>query len=229
MKERSQELFLNRVFLREHKTRFLCSVELEGQEVECYIPASCKLSKFVDLSGKQVILQPVKKSEARTHYAVYAAKFGRSYILLNLAEANRIVEEQLYRRYFSFLGKRKRIHREYTVEGYKTDLFIEDTNTLIEVKTLLAFNQEGCFPSMNSKRAVQQLEKISSLLDSGYKVCYIILSLNSAVAVVKVNSALREYYRLFQECLRKGMDCRGFSVKLKDIKPEIYGKVEIRM
>ena len=60
MKERSQELFLNRVFLREHKTRVLCSVELEGQEVECYIPASCKLSKFVDLSGKQVILQPVK-------------------------------------------------------------------------------------------------------------------------------------------------------------------------
>lgn len=145
MEEKSQEQFLKGIFLKEHKTRFLCSVELEGQEVECYIPASCKLSKFVELSGRQVILQSVKKSEARTHYAVYAAKIGRSYVLLNLTEANRIVEEQLYRRYFSFLGKRKRIHREYTVDGYKTDLFIEDTNTLIEVKTLLSFNQEGFF------------------------------------------------------------------------------------
>lgn len=219
--------YVSGIFLREHKTRFLCSVELEGQEVECYIPASCKLSKFVNLSGKQVILQPVKKSEARTHYAVYAAKIGRSYVLLNLTEANRIVEDQLYRRYFSFLGKRKHIQRECTVQGYKADLFIEDTNTLIEVKTLLAFNQEGSFPSMDSKRAVQQLEKISSLLDSGYKVCYLILSLSPAVKKIAVNPMFEEYYKVFGECINKGMVCRGFAIQLKNLKPEICSKIDV--
>lgn len=216
-------------FLREQKTRFLCDVDIEGSEVECYIPASCKLSRFVDLSGSQVVLQSVKKSKARTQYAIYAAKLNRSYVLLNLSEANRVVEEQLYRRYFSFLGKRKQIRREVTIEGYKSDLYLENSHTLIEVKTLLSFEKVGCFPSIESSRAIQQLENILELLNSGYRVCYMIMSLNPSVKAIRVNPAMEEYYRLFRECCKKGMDCRGFSVKLKAMKPEICGKTEIIM
>lgn len=104
--------FLKAIFVREQNTRFLCDVRLGDAEIECYIPASCKLSKLIDLTGKEVILQPVESKKARTDYSVYAARLGRYYVLLNLAEANRILETQLHRRYFSFLGKRKKVHRE---------------------------------------------------------------------------------------------------------------------
>lgn len=213
-------------FLREQKTRFLCDVLIEDQEEECYIPASCKLSKFVDLTGKQVVLQAVDNPRARTRYSVYAAKLGRRYVLLNLAEANRVVERQLQRRLFAYLGKRKQVRREVTINDYKADLFIEDTQTLVEVKTLLAFEKEGCFPSMDSKRAVEQLRKISKLLETGYRVNYMIVSLNPTVERIKLNEELAEYCNLFQECVDKGMGAQAFSVRLSNMVPEIISGPE---
>jgi len=219
--------FLKAIFVREQNTRFLCDVRLGDAEIECYIPASCKLSKLIDLTGKEVILQPVESKKARTDYSVYAARLGRYYVLLNLAEANRILEAQLHRRYFSFLGKRKKVHREKTIDGYKTDLYIEDTDTLIEVKTLLSFDEEGSFPSMISTRAEQQLERLSELLDKGYKVCYIVMSLNPKVKSIRLNSSYDRYCQLFSECLDKGMLVRGFSIRLKDLEPEIYKEIDV--
>ena len=219
--------YIKGIFLKEQKTRFLCDVLVEDEEVECYIPASCKLSKFVDLTGKEVVLQPIANKKSRTDYSVYAARLGRNYVLLNLAEANRVVENQLHRRYFSFLGKRQKVYREKVIDGYKVDLYVEDTNTLIEVKTLLSFDREDSFPSMASMRAEQQLKKLSDLLDQGYKVCYIIISLNSKVKLIYVNEAFDRYCQLFHECLDKGMECRGFSIKLRNMVPDISGIVEI--
>ena len=56
----------------------------------------------------------------RTAYAVYAVKYGKQYIMLNLAQANRVIETQLSRKYFSFLGKRKNISHEVCIDSYKT-------------------------------------------------------------------------------------------------------------
>lgn len=217
--------YIKGTFLREQKTRFLCEVLVEDNEVECYIPSSCKLSKFVDLTGKEVVLQPVENQNSRTEYSVYATRLGRYYILLNLAEANRVVENQLHRRYFSFLGKRQSVYREKVIEGYKADLYVEDTKTLIEVKTLLSLEEEGIFPSMVSNRAEEQLKKFSALLDRGYKVCYLVISLNPRVRAIRLNPALETYFWLFRECVSKGMEYRSFSVKLKDMKPVICGTV----
>nr|DAL27193.1 MAG TPA_asm: Sugar fermentation stimulation protein [Caudoviricetes sp.] len=218
--------YIKGTFLREQKTRFLCDVAVGGKEIECYIPASCKIGKLVDLTGKEVVLQPVESIKARTDYSVYTARFGRYYVLLNLAEANRVLEAQLHRRYFSFLGKRKRTYREKVIEGYKTDLYIEDTNTLIEVETLLSFDEEGSFPSITSIRAEQQLEKLSELLDRGYNVVYIVMSLNPKVKSIVLNNNYVRYCQLFRVCLDKGMEVKGFSIRLKDMKPEIYSRID---
>lgn len=218
--------YIKGTFLREQKTRFLCDVAVGDKEIECYIPASCKIGKLVDLTGKEVVLQPVESIKARTDYSVYAARFGRYYVLLNLAEANRVLEAQLHRRYFSFLGKRKRTYREKVIEGYKTDLYIEDTNTLIEVKTLLSFDEEGSFPSITSIRAEQQLEKLSELLDRGYNVVYIVMSSNPKVKSIVLNNNYVRYCHLFRVCLDKGMEVKGFSIRLKDMKPEIYSRID---
>ncbi|WP_154497265.1 DNA/RNA nuclease SfsA [Waltera intestinalis] len=217
--------YIKGTFLREQKTRFLCDVVVDNKDVECYIPVSCKISKLVDLTGKEVVLQPVENINARTKFSVYAARLGKYYVLLNLAEANRVLEAQLQRRYFSFLGKRKKIYREKVIEGYKTDLYIDDTNTLIEVKTLLSFDEEGKFPSMTSVRAEQQLEKLSELLDKGYKVIYIVMSLNPKVKSIVLNNDYGRYCQLFRACLDKGMKVKGFSIRLKDMRPEIYSRI----
>lgn len=164
------------------------------------------------------------KLDGSSYYSY--TELGRYYVLLNLAEANRVLEAQLHRRYFSFLGKRKRTYREKVIESYKTDLYIEDTNTLIEVKTLLSVDEEGVFPSITSTRAEQQLEKLSELLDRGYNVVYIVMSLNPKVKSIVLNNEYGRYCQLFRTCLDKGMEVKGFSIRLKDMKPEIYRRID---
>ena len=96
-------------FQAEIKNRFLCSVNIGGKDAVCYIPSSCRLSNFIDMTGRTVLLRPIETPNTRTAYAVYAVKYRKGFILLNLAQTNRVNEAQIRRRYFSFLGVRKKI------------------------------------------------------------------------------------------------------------------------
>lgn len=215
------------VFKTEIKNRFLCDVLVNGEETICYIPSSCRLSNFLDLRNREVLLKPTKTMGARTPYAVYAVKYGRRYILVNLSLANKIIEKQLYRRYFSFLGSRKKVSHEIKIKDYKTDLFVHDTNTIIEIKSLLIFEKSGIFPTVYSERAINQLKKISNLLDNGYRACYIFVSLNPYVKSIDVNREIGEYYKAFSECVNKGMSYFGCSIQLRDTMPDIYSRIDV--
>ena len=89
-----------------------------------------------------------RAKDARTEYAIYAVKIKNEFILLNLSQANRIIEEALPKRRFSFLGLRRQIVREKKIGGYKSDLYIEDTKTLIEIKSILSFQKTALFLSL---------------------------------------------------------------------------------
>lgn len=215
------------IFRTEIKNRFLCSVSIDGKDVICYIPSSCRLGNFIDMEGRAVLLKPIETPNSRTQYAVYAVKYRRNYILLNLAQANRIIEAQIKRRYFSFLGTRKKVSREFKIGNYKTDIFIHDTNTLIEIKSTVSFSRESIFPTVYSERAVKQLKEISHLLDEGYHACYILVSLNQSVKEIAINKQVEDYYRAFMECVKKGMTYCAFSVRLHEQIPEIYARIKV--
>ena len=227
--ELNQLDFVYGIFQSEIKNRFLCTVKINDEDVTCYIPSSCRLSNFIDMNGRSVLLKPVTTPNARTSYAVYAVKYKRGYILLNLAESNRVIESEIHRRYFHFLGKRKSIAREYKIGKYKADLFIRDSKTIVEIKSTLAFGKNACFPTVYSERAIKQLREISKLLDDGYCACYLLISLNPEVKRITINSEVDDFYRVFVECVSKGMHCDAFSIRINNQKPEIYSKIQIEI
>ena len=69
-----EQNFKHGIFKEELKNRFLCRVEVDGEDTLCYIPASCRLSNFIDLTGREVLVSPVLSSDARTKYSVYEVK-----------------------------------------------------------------------------------------------------------------------------------------------------------
>lgn len=219
--------FIFGVFKQEIKNRFLCSVEIDGETVTCYVPSSCRLSNFLDMTDRSVMLTSVTNPKAKTRLALYAVKYGRSYVPINLAHSNRTVEQQIHRRFFSFLGKRKKVVRETKISEYKCDLFISDTSTIVEIKSLLAFEKLAIFPTVYSERAVKQLEQLSALLDQGYPVCFIMISLSPTVKEISINQEMEDFYRLFIECVTKGMRYKGFSLRLNNGKMVISSTIRI--
>lgn len=217
------------IFKCEIKNRFLCTVQVNGEDVTCYIPSSCRLSNFIDMRNRTVLLRPVAAENARTAYSVYAVKYRRSFILLNLSQVNRVIEAQLCRRYFSYLGKNRRnVIREYKIEAYKTDLYLPDTRTLVEIKSILSFDKCGLFPTVYSERAIKQLCQISRLLNQGYQASYLFVSLNPAVTEIQINKSIEEFYQLFIDCVEKGMTYSGISIRLMEGEPQVYARIPVR-
>ena len=215
------------IFITESKNRFLCQVKIDNDVVECYIPSSCRLSNFLSLEGKEVLLKKTAGKNTRTNYAVYAVKFKRGYILLNLSQANRVIESNVNRKIFCKLGPRKHVLREQVIEGYKSDLYISDSNTIIEIKSLLTTEKKGVFPTVYSERANIQLRKLSYLLSSGYKVWYMVVSLNPYVEYIELNGFEPDFCELFLECIDKGMKCIGVAMKFKNGIPTVDRIVEV--
>lgn len=206
-----QNQYVEGVFKEEIKNRFLCLVTVEGEDILCYIPSSCRLSNFMEMPGRKVLLRPIASEKSRTKYSVFAVWTKRRYIPVNLSNINTVVYEQINRRLFSKLGKRKRVSKETKIEGYKSDLYIADTNTLVEIKCILSFEEDAHFPTIYSERAVNQLKQLVNLLDKGYRVCYIFVSLNPTVKKLKINPDITDYYQLFYEGIEKGMQVLGFT------------------
>lgn len=214
------------VFRRELKNRFLCEVDIDGKSTVCYVPSSCHLGNFLELQGKSVILVPTQSKETRTKYALFAVPYKRSFIVLNSSMANRAVKDSITGRRFSFLGKRTSIYTEHYIEGYKSDLFIRDTNTIIEIKSVLTTEKCAQFPTVFSERSLKQLEKLRDLLNKGYHVTYIIVSLNPYVSSISLIEDT-PFSALLNDCAKLGMTIAAYTCAMKDSKVLIKRRVPI--
>ena len=212
--------YISGVFVKELRNRFLCEVKIDGKVEECYVPSSCHLSNFLQLKGKRVVLIPTQGKNPRTKYALYAAPYRRNYIILNTSLSNVAIEKGIHNRRFSYLGKRSNVQKEHSVEGYKADLYIPQTKTIVEIKSVLSENDEAVFPTVFSERTQNQLKSIQEMLDKGYKVVFIIVSLNPYIKKLTIDIST-EFYSELTRCIEKGMEIRAYTSHLKDYEIEI--------
>lgn len=207
--------FIEGVFVKELKNRFLCEVLVNGESTVCYVPSSCHLSNFLDLTNKKVLLVPTQTPNSRTKYALFAVPFKRSYLILNTSMANAAVANSLRKARFSYLGKRKTILNEHKVDDYKADVYIQDSRTIIEIKSIIATTNSGMFPTVYSERTIKQLKKLHELISKGYKISFIIVSLTPYLKEILIDNNT-EFYKEFVTCIKQGMIAKAYTCRLSD-------------
>lgn len=219
--------YLYGIFIEELKNRFLCLVEVGGHEEICYVPSSCHLSNFIELKGKNVLLIPNKTDGLRTKYSLFAVPYKRNYIILNTSMANRVVEYSIRSRRFSFLGKRDSVEREYRYNDYKCDLFIKDTNTIIEIKSIISTQAIAPFPTVFSERGIKQLRHLQRYLQEGLQVVYCIVSLHPYIKRIELDEKTEFYYEL-KLCKEYGLILKAYSSRLMNDRLVIDREIEIK-
>lgn len=217
------------IFIKESKNRFLCEVKVNERITECYIPSSCRIDNFLELSNKEVLLSKNKSKNPRTQYRVVAVKHKRSYIILNTSISNLLIYNNLHLRRFSFLGSRKNALKEKMIGSYKADILIQSKgcDTIIEIKSIISPNHEAFFPTVYSQRAIDQLQQIKSLLAAGYNACYIFVSLNPYTKNLQINPAIKEYHALLNDCVQLGMVLKGYSCKCLNNKLSLTKEITV--
>lgn len=207
--------FKTGLFIKELKNRFLCEVEIESETVVCYVPSSCHLSNFLKLYKKKVLLVPTATPNSRTKYALFAVPYKHSYIVLNTSMANQAIGVSLKKRIFAFLGKRNSISKEHFINGYKCDFYIEDSDTIIEVKSIIATAYEAFFPTVYSERTVNQLCKIQELLKAGKRACFFVVSLHPYLKRIVI-ARDTDFQKELSICMANGMILRAYTSRLTE-------------
>lgn len=139
---------------------------------------------------------------------------------------NSVIERDINRKYFSSLGKRSEVYREHKVGSYKSDFFITNTRTLLEVKTVLSLGKDAIFPSVFSQRTLDQLKEISSLMDRDYNAALVIASLSPYVEQIQIDHT-SPFYEALKPCIHKGMQLLAVSLNFHEGEPRIKKKIEI--
>lgn len=170
--ENSQEA----LFLAENKNRFVGKILLDNNESLCYIASSSHLKHFIDLKDRKILLLPIESKKATIKYSLFAVEIEDTYIITNTNVSNQIIRNEIHSKYFDFLGARSTFLNEHNLGNYKCDIFIPETKTVIEIKSLISLNDIEVFPNVYSKRFEKQLSRIEQLLTEQFKVYLFIIS-----------------------------------------------------
>ena len=214
------------IFRDEIKNRFRSIVTINNQDVMCYIESSSRLDNYINLKDKKIFLQKINNKSLK--YKVFMLPYRYDKILLCPMMANKIVASEFDRKIFSSIGIRNKFQTEYLIEGYKSDLYIPKTKTIIEIKAVLTNNKSALFPSVFSERSLYQLKEISILLDKGYKAHYIFVSLNPYTDSIKIDTNTKFYNELYK-CINKGLTLSAYSITCKNNEICIKKRINIKI
>jgi len=149
---------------RERINRFLCRVEIEGENNLAYLPNPGRLWELL-LPGTPVLLTP-SRFKGKYPYTLFAARKNASWVLLDTQITNLIIEELLLEKRIPFL-------KDYTVRGKEIkllksrfDFLLSDgrKDLLLEIKTCTLFGSRlSMFPDAPSERGRRHLLELSEL------------------------------------------------------------------
>lgn len=189
-------------FLREKPPRFLAEVDMCGKIIEVYVGNSAKVTKFIALNDKQVVLEPIENTDARCSYSLFAKDNGDIWLMLNLNKINDIFEEAYLAgglRGYNIYGYGA---TEVQVEKYKADYYIESERMIIENKTIISNDDITCYPMEGTERSIIQLDNLYELLLKGYQVRYNFFILTPWTKQIIWNE---EYKKTLQRNIDRGM------------------------
>ena len=195
------------IFVEECRNRFLCLVEIEGSIEECYVSSSSKLSHYISLKGRKVMLIENKGKKLRTKYTLQAVWIKRKWVLLNLNVINDLVLD-------TFTSSiQKIIHREYFIGDYKSDFYNQADREIIEAKGIISESEIVCYPVVSCGRHLRQLNAFEKLLRQGYKVRYIFVLMSPSIKCIVLNEKEREVSDEFKKCVAAGMEIEFWTTR----------------
>lgn len=222
------------IFIKEGSHRFEGIVNINGINSKCYIASSSKLSNFINLKNKKVLLRKNAKKSSKTKFTLFAIISNNTTILLDLNYANRLIYNYLVDNKPNFLDYLE-IKREHKFNnGYKSDITITQRNEtiIIEAKTLLTEKEFAQFPTIMIKRSYTQLLKIKELLIQGNKVYYWLVTLNPNTKTIIQNNKNLDFLELLNSCKKLGLTLMLSNILWDEKKsfsitpPQIINKIQ---
>lgn len=195
----------------EGKTRFVCTIEIEGTTTSASIPMSCKIGNLLALNNNEILVEK-QVHKQKYPYKLFAVKQGESFVPVSGSFANDIA-------FAFFSGQCPNLTREKTFSHYRADLFDNTTKTVIEVKSLIGKEKSLVLPNNDSKRTINQLKKIKNLQVEGFSThfCFVLFSQNVSEILLNTSSQFAVHFAAARELGMKVTILSVFCANRKNV------------
>ncbi|WP_017324862.1 DNA/RNA nuclease SfsA [Synechococcus sp. PCC 7336] len=161
--------------LRKRYKRFLADIELEsGDIVTAHCPNTGPMTGVCDI-GAPVLLSQSDNPKRKLKYTWEAIAIGNTWVGVNTAAPNRIVQQGLEESWFSQLNGFAKLRREapYGSQKSKIDFLLtypDDSLAYVEVKnTTWCRGKRALFPDTVTTRGQKHLQELMEMVERGHR------------------------------------------------------------
>ncbi len=210
-----QALFLER------PNRFLSVLEIEGEEVEAFVPNPGRMHELLT-PGRPVFARKTEGEHRKTNYDLIGLEHNGVLISIDSNKPNRFMKRMLETHKLDFFGTYEKVVPEPPLFEGRSDFRLEGDEgvKLIEVKSCtLVEDGRALFPDAPTKRGTRHVHDLVMAKETGVvDQVYVVFVIQRPD--VKTFSPNRDMDPAFADALKKGvergLDVHALRTRLKD-------------
>jgi len=204
--------------------RFLADIELEDGSVVTAHCANSGSMLCVKEPGSEVWLSPARNPDRKLKFTWELIKIGRSYVGINTALPNGIVEEAIIANKIPELGGYETLRREVKYgKNSRIDLLLEDPAKpmcYVEVKNVTLKRGKGAddpveFPDSVTARGTKHLNELSHMVAQGHRAVMVYLVQRQDGRIFDIAGDIDpEYQKALKKAMKSGVEVLCYQCRL---------------
>jgi len=213
------------------RNRFVAEVALAGQTIDAFVPTTGRLGELL-VPGAVVRLLPAANPARKLRYDLAQVCFGRTWVSVNAAQANRLFAEAVERKIVSALAEwtLDRPEVQWGESRFDWRLHSGARPMLVEVKSVtLVENGRGLFPDAPTARGAKHARELAAYVRAGGEAAIAFAAQRADAKIISPHerqdpvftAALREAYAAGVRLIGLRCRCHARGVDVLDEIPVV--------
>lgn len=197
----------------ERLNRFLGVVQIEGSDVQCFIPNPGRMGELIHHGTKVHVSERVSEKR-KTWYNLVLVDFEGTLVCIDSMTPNRVLAEAVEAgSILEFRGLRVE-RTEYTYGESRLDFFLrgEKGRLLLEVKSCTLVREGvGLFPDAPTARGSRHIKTLIDGLEGGRTAAFFLIQRDDAECLKPNEEADPEFAASLREAHRRGVEVYAYT------------------
>lgn len=215
--------------------RFMSDIELNnGEQVVAHVPNTGSMKTCWEPNWK-VLVTKSDDPKRKLKYTLQMTHNGNSWIGVNTALTNKLVQEALENQVIKELSDYKNIKPEQKILDSRIDFFLSEgkqSDAYVEVKnvTLLGKENQALFPDAVSTRGQKHLKDLTELVKSGHRaVMLYVVNREDVETFSPADTIDPKYGQLLREASKAGVEILAYQCSLSETEIKIKKALKVEL
>jgi len=223
---------LNATFL-ERPNRYLAIVELDGENVEAYVPNPGRMKELL-IAGVPVKLRQAKNPNRKTAYDLVLVEYQNQWVCIDSQVPNQFLLEFLSNKGLDEFDRYDHIKKEKTYQNSRFDFLLESESgdaCYIEAKSCtLVVDGVALFPDAPTKRGARHMDELAHAVKNGFEAYVIIvIQRDDATSFSPNEKTDPDFAEAIRNAVQNGVNVIAITTTINENEIIFVNRVEVNL